>query len=366
MSEIRFEARPRCHLCGKTGHLVHIHLHDKLFGAPGTWNFKKCSDKTCGLLWMDPIPVLEDLPKAYASYYTHHVAPQKNRCRWLQDLYSKVKEAHLASALGYRCEPVNWRARWLSKLLFFFPERRQGIEGEVLFLNAQPGGKLLDIGCGSGERMEKMQRLGWTVSGIDFDKKAVEVAKRRGLDVACGTIPGTWFPADTFDVVTLSQVIEHVPDPIELLRECQRILKPGGRVVVTTPNTASWGYRLFKEHWRGLEPPRHLHLFGPSSIQQTLRKAGFDFVFVRTLASAYVWQLSFKLKLDLTRESARDFRVKLVKLLGLIANSAEHLTSIVNASAGEFLCVDAVKGLARSRLDHCERDRIEPASLTNL
>jgi len=359
MSEIRFESRPGCYLCGKVGHLAHVHLEDKLFGAPGVWNFKECPDKTCGLLWMDPMPLLEDLPKAYATYYTHSAVQEKTGYRRLRDFYREVKKAHLSSALGYESESVNWLACCLSKLLLFFPERRQGIEGEVMFLPAQPGAKVLDVGCGSGERLEKMRGLGWTVSGIDFDEKAVGMAKERGLDVSCGTIPGIWFPPETFDAITMSHLIEHVPDPIELLKECRRILKPGGRVVVTTPNSSSWAHRLMKEHWRGLEPPRHLHVFGPSSIEQTLRKAGFDVVFVRTLASTYIWQLSFMLKLDLTKESAKDFRLKILKLFALLVNSGEHLASIVNASAGECLWVDAIKGPTPSRLDQREHDRID-------
>ena len=343
MSEIRFESCPRCYLCGKPGHLVHVHLEDKLFGAPGTWNFKECSDKGCGLLWMDPKPVLEDLPKAYATYYTHGAAEEKTGYRRLRSWYREVKKAYLASALGYEAESVNWLSRWVSKLLFFFPERRKGIEGEVMFLPAQPGGKLLDVGFGSGERLEKMRGLGWTVSGIDFDEKAVENAKARGLDVSCGTIPGIWFPPETFDVVIMNHVIEHVPDPIELLKECNRILKPGGKVVLTTPNSSCWGHKFFKKYWRGLEPPRHLHVFGPSSIEQTLLRAGFGVVLVRTLASTYIWRLSLMLRLDLTNRSAKDFRLEIAKWLGVILSSAAHVASIFNASAGECLWIVATR-----------------------
>jgi 2-polyprenyl-3-methyl-5-hydroxy-6-metoxy-1,4-benzoquinol methylase len=343
MTEIRFKPCPRCYLCGKLGHWVHLYLNDKLFGAPGTWNIKECSDKACGLFWMDPMPVLEDLPKAYASYYTHG-APDKTRYRRLRELYYEVKKAHLASALGYKSESVNWLARWLSKLLLVFPERRLGIEHDVLFLAAQPGARLLDIGCGSGERLEKLQGLGWTVRGIDFDEKVVGMAKARGLDVTCGTIPGTWFPPDTFDVITMSHLIEHVPDPIELLKECHRILKPGGKVVLTTPNASCWGHRLFRKSWRGLEPPRHLHIFSPSSIQQTLRRAGFELLSVRSIASGYMCRLNFMLKLDLTNQSAKGLRVKIAGLLGLILNSAEHAATAFKAPVGECLWVDAIKG----------------------
>jgi 2-polyprenyl-3-methyl-5-hydroxy-6-metoxy-1,4-benzoquinol methylase len=343
MLEIRSESCPRCYLCGKIGHLLHVHLEDELFGAPGTWHLRECSDRACGLLWMDPKPLLEDLPKAYTSYYTHDAAQKKTDYRWLRNFYREVKNAHLASALGYKCESTTGLARWLSKLLLFFPERRQGIEGEVMFLPAQPGAKLLDVGCGSGERLETMQRLGWTVSGVDFDEAAVKIAKARKLDVYCGSIPGVWFPPQTFDVITMNHVIEHVPDPIELLNECERILKPGGKVVLTTPNSSCWGRKLFKKNWRGLEPPRHLHLFSPSSIAQALRNARFRGISVRNFSSDYIWHLSLILMLDLTNKSAKDFRVKIARLLALILSSGERFACMFNSTAGECLFAIALK-----------------------
>ncbi len=239
------------------------------------WNLKACSDKACGLVWLDPMPLVEDLPKAYANYYTHSDSEKEVRSGRLRGLYRQVKLAHLSNSLGYESKSIEPIARLLSKLLLFFPARRTDIEAELLFLPSQPGGKLLDVGCGSGERLEKMQSLGWTVSGIDFDEEAIGLAKKRGLDVRCGTIPGIQFPTGAFDAITMNHVIEHVPDPLPLLRECERILKPGGKVVLATPNSRCWGRRLLGNDWRGLEPPRHLHIFSLSSMEQTLRKAGF-------------------------------------------------------------------------------------------
>jgi 2-polyprenyl-3-methyl-5-hydroxy-6-metoxy-1,4-benzoquinol methylase len=343
MSEILSVACPRCYLCGNAGLLIHRRLEDKLFDAPGAWNLRQCPDQKCGLLWMDPMPLPEELPKAYAGYYTHDNAGENEQAGSLKRLYREVKLAHLSSALGYKSVSVGGMARRISKLLFFFPQRSTGIEEEIMFLPAQPGGKLLDVGCGSGQRLEQMQRLGWTVSGLDFDEKAVAAAKQRGLDVSCGTIPGIWFPPDTFDVITMNHVIEHVPNPIELLEECKRILKPGGKVVLATPNSACWGHRVFKKNWRGLEPPRHLHVFSPISIEQTLRNAGFEKVEVRTFDSAYVWRLSLMLRFNLTKHSANDFRVKIAKWLAAILSSAEHIGLQFNSSAGECLSAVAVK-----------------------
>jgi hypothetical protein len=119
MAGIGFAACPHCYLCGGVGRLVHAHLEDRLFGAPGAWNLKECSDKECGLVWLDPMPLLEDLPKAYTHYYTH--GEKELRSGRLRDLYRQVKLAHLARALRYRSESVGLTATSLSKLLWFFP-----------------------------------------------------------------------------------------------------------------------------------------------------------------------------------------------------------------------------------------------------
>ena len=345
MSEIGFAPCPHCYLCGKAGRLVHAHLEDRLFGAPGAWNLKECLDKECGLLWLDPMPLVEDLPKAYASYYTHGDRQPDVRSGRLRDLYREVKLAHLSSALGYESKSVRRMVRWFSKLLLFFPGRRTEVEAEVMFLAAQSGGKLLDVGCGLGERLERMQRLGWTVSGIDFDEEAVRIAKERGLDVCCGTIPGTRFPTDAFDAITLNHVIEHVPDPVAVLKECERILKPGGKVVIATPNNLCWGRRFFRSDWRGLEPPRHLHVFSPLSMEHMLRMSNFRTIFVRTFDSAYIWRLSLMLRLGLTGRSSRDFRAVTVKLVATILNFAEQIGLLFDRSAGECLLAVARKDL---------------------
>lgn len=343
MSEIRSVPCPSCQLCGKAGVLLHDRLQDRLFGAPGVWSLRRCSDKACGFLWMDPMPLPEELSKAYAAYYTHDNGKGSAKIGRLKRLYREVKLAYLSTSLGYKSVSASPLARLISKLLIFFPQRRTEIEAEIMFLPAQLDGELLDIGCGSGHRLEQMRWLGWRVSGIDFDEEAVRVARERGLDVSCGTIPGKWFPPNSFDAIVMNHVIEHVPNPIELLTECERILKPGGRVVITTPNSASWGHRLFKTDWRGLEPPRHLHIFSPLSIERTIRRAGFQLVSTRTFDSAYVWRLSLMLKFGLTQNSSKDLPVRIAKWVALIFNFAEHMAGRFSSSAGECLCAVATK-----------------------
>ena len=156
-------------------------------------------------------------------------------------------------------------------------------------LRSVPPGRMLDVGCGSGALLQRMRIAGWEVEGVDFDEKAIDRAWREyGVAVRHGDLRAACYPDGSFDAVTMNHVIEHVHDPIALLAESRRILRPGGRLVVVTPNIASWGHARFGRNWRGLEPPRHLHLFSQKTLAETARRAGFARREVRTAcARAY-------------------------------------------------------------------------------
>jgi SAM-dependent methyltransferase len=118
--------------------------------------------------------------------------------------------------------------------------------------------------------------MGWAASGSESDPAAVTAAQKQGLPVRQGALPQTGWPDDSFAAVTLNHVIEHVHDPIAAFREIHRILQPGGWVWVSTPNADSLSHRTFGRHWRGLEPPRHLNIFTPNSLQKAAQEAGFE------------------------------------------------------------------------------------------
>ncbi len=172
-----------------------------------------------------------------------------------------------------------------------FPSRRDEADGSVRFLQALPHGRLLDVGCGSADWLLSMRELGWEVTGVDLDAQAVRVGRERGLTIHCGTLTGQKFANHAFDAVTLNHVIEHVPDPVDTLRECARILKKGGKLVLFTPNAGSLGHRVFKEFWRGLKTPRHLHIFSFSSMLHALEQAGFrEVAIVPWVATSVIYE----------------------------------------------------------------------------
>lgn len=292
---IRAAPCPDCVLCGKKGVPLYSALPDRLFGAAGLTNLRRCPDPRCHAIWPDPRPLADEIWKAYGSYYTHNRTNSRHRIGFLRRTYQNVKRAYLAHKYGYDTGPTSPILRYIGILLYLFPIRRSEIDTEARYLCAKQNGKLLDVGCGSGEWIEQFGKMGWKAQGLDFDRDAVRFATANGLVVALGTLEEQKFPSDTFDAITLNHVIEHVPDPMALLRECLRVLKPGGTMALATPNGNSLGHTLFKQNWRGLEPPRHLQIFTPDAMDRCLQSCGFRNIRVRTYNSKYVWAQSFRL-----------------------------------------------------------------------
>ncbi len=141
----------------------------------------------------------------------------------------------------------------------------------------QGNGRLLDVGCATGQFLAHMQAAGWQVAGVEFSPHAAAFAREQyGLDVQTGTLEDAAFADGSFDVVTLWDVLEHVQDPKGTLAEIARVLRPGGLLVVSTPNPTCVEAHLFGSHWIGWERPRHLHLFTPNLLRCYLRDAGFE------------------------------------------------------------------------------------------
>jgi 2-polyprenyl-3-methyl-5-hydroxy-6-metoxy-1,4-benzoquinol methylase len=273
---MRTRPRPYCCLCRAKGNPLHLHLTDDLFGVPGEWSFRQCPDRACGLIWLDPMPLEEDIGLAYQSYHTHEDSPAKHHARsWGRRLAGAVKTGYLARRYGYGADTLSPAARWLGGAAYLDVVRRAWLDRQVMYLPARPAGRLLDVGCGNGGMMQRLAELGWQAEGVDFDPDAVQQARARGLPVRLGALHHQAYPDEHFDAITMTHVVEHVPDPLALLRESHRILRPGGRLALVTPNADSLGHKLFRDAWRGLEPPRHLHVFQRSALRTLVHRAGF-------------------------------------------------------------------------------------------
>jgi SAM-dependent methyltransferase len=277
---IRVRSSPTCYLCGAVGTLLHENLRDRLYCAPGTWNFKRCSSTACGLIWLDPMPIESDIGKAYRNYYTH--APQTANSK--PSLTDHTKAA-LISVYEFL-----WR---------FTPVYAERQEVELMYLGGLPPGRVLEIGCGAGRSLAKLRARGWDVQGLEVDENAAaRASKIYGVPVFCGRIDQAGFRDQEFDAVVMNHVIEHVHDPAGLLRESRRVLKRGGHLVSITPNTNGWGHARFGASWRGLEPPRHLFLFSRHGLEELARICDFREVNTWTSAAHSVWIVGGSLRVQ--------------------------------------------------------------------
>jgi 2-polyprenyl-3-methyl-5-hydroxy-6-metoxy-1,4-benzoquinol methylase len=291
------------------------------------------------------MPLEADIAIAYASYYTHQAQPSQptSEVGRLRKSYRFVKHAYLTDKYGYEMGLEKRAASVVGKLLYLLPRRRHRADEEVRFLHWSRRGRLLDIGCGAGDWLHVIRRFGWQAEGVDFDDESVRIAHQQGLTVHFGSVEDQRFPDETFDAITLSHVIEHVHDPIKTLTECLRILKAPGQLVLFTPNVSSLGHRVFGRHWRGLEPPRHLHLFSPRSTRLLLNQIGFNYATICTYNSHAIWKQTFALLMDPSARFGVFLRRLASRLGSRFATLVESCALTVQADAGEWLCITAKK-----------------------
>ncbi len=246
--------------CGCPGRVRYPELTDELYGVPGRWAILECSG--CGVWYLSPRPAIEELPGFYVNYHTHSRAVVGNvgRESWSRYFKQLCRRVYFGAIPGARD----------------FEER---------FLGAVKPGRLCDVACGNGSWLARMKARGWQVVGVDVDAQAASVAcETYGVPVYVGAFEKASMPENSFDAITICHGIEHVADPVETLRSCFRLLRPGGLLSVITPNTRSLGSRWFRARWRGLEPPRHLVLFSPRLLRSVLQREGFSILRLETTA----------------------------------------------------------------------------------
>jgi 2-polyprenyl-3-methyl-5-hydroxy-6-metoxy-1,4-benzoquinol methylase len=247
---LRTTAVTACPVCSAPGTRWHAALEDRLYGVPGQWELLRCTDESCGCAWLAERPADSDIPRIYQRYYSHgQEAPSRP-----QAALTRLRDA------------LAMKAFWLS---------RTRTQRQHLYLRDVAPGRVLDVGCGSGILLKRLQARGWQATGQEFDPAAAAAAARyAGCRVVCGPLHEVDLPGKHFDAITLSHVIEHVAEPMAFLSHCANLLRPGGMLVAVTPNVASLGHALYGQDWRGLEAPRHFQIFTAQALSSVAQKAG--------------------------------------------------------------------------------------------
>ena len=334
---VRANEVPMCPLCGNPGDLKYRDLSDRSWGAPGLWNFREC--RRCGHLWLDPQPPSEEIGRLYESYYTHGTerpSPLEGDGAW-----PRLRRGVL-EAIGYRGIARDSTERFAGLAARLLPPVWEECEAIVRFVPGPAHGHLLDVGSGDGSFLQMMRDLGFAVQGVEPDPAAAAVAKAHGLPVIESSIEQASLPDDTFDVIVMSHVIEHVADPVAAFVAARRGLRPGGRLLVFTPNSESWGHALFGRSWYPLEPPRHLHVFRADNLIRCAERAGLQ---VRRMRTTGRLHLIFDASRGIRKTGRYAFDDPAIQasVLERIFRVVENLLVRVGPNLGEELVMDCTK-----------------------
>lgn len=210
---------------------------------------------------------------------THYRMVRCQRCDLIRSDpvldFSVMTELYRASTFDYGDELEGLRATYgaaLDRLAEVVPKRAG----------------LVDIGCGSGFVLELAQQRGWSnVRGVEPSTDAVAKATDaiRPLIVEDVMRPGLFKP-ESMDAVTLFQVLDHMPDPVSLLRECHSVLRPGGAIMALNHNVEAWSARLLRERSPIIDV-EHTYLYSPDTMRKLFSKAGFDVLTVSPVRNTY-------------------------------------------------------------------------------
>jgi len=228
---------PGCALCGSPS-------ASPLFEKAG---FRLMTCTECELTYVANPPSAEELARIYSFESGYH---SQVRSRRMDRLHLREARAHHA----------------------------------IISQHMEPG-RLLDIGCSVGAYLRVARDAGWRAVGLEFSKDTSEIARsEHGLEVVTGTLAEEPFEPGSFDLVTLWDVIEHVPDPLGTMGHVHNLLRPGGLVAITTPNIdglfprASLPIARLTGRWPHPEPPHHLYQFSKRTISRLLREANLELV----------------------------------------------------------------------------------------
>jgi 2-polyprenyl-3-methyl-5-hydroxy-6-metoxy-1,4-benzoquinol methylase len=161
--------------------------------------------------------------------------------------------------------------------------RRQFVRRLALLARQLPArGHLLDFGCADGYFLELARAVAWRIAGVELSRDMIHQAQSRlGVPIAATL---TEVRAADFDAISMWEVIEHLPDPVGQLRALLDRLRPGGVLMLSTPNTGHWQARHSPAEWDSYRPPSHLFFFTEETLRTTLAQAGFERVIIQRTA----------------------------------------------------------------------------------
>lgn len=225
----------KCPWCGSDKTQINLWVKDEFLSHE---DFHICECQNCGLLFTMPRPSKEKIGDYYKSeeYYSH----QENKTGFIPKLYEKVKSINLKNKYTMATE-------------------------------GKSTGKLLDIGCGVGDFIHTAEQKGWQCIGVEPSEDAKNIAKKRVKANIINSEELEQLPDESFDVITMWHVLEHVDDLKWQMEQLQRLIKKQGRIVIAVPNYKSYDGQFYQNLWAAYDVPRHLNHFNKTTITKIFK-----------------------------------------------------------------------------------------------
>ncbi|MFQ5631113.1 MAG: class I SAM-dependent methyltransferase, partial [bacterium] len=237
-----------CPVCHTLNSKTYLCVPDRFALEKGN-RFSLVQCQECTLIYLNPRPVEEASAAFYENEeYTPFVSAQSTQSGF-DKIYQRIRKYN-----------NSWKRRLIER-------------------NTPEKGSLLDVGCGTGEFIAEMARSGWQTRGLERDPKAAAYAVGElELDVICGTLDAMPSAPESYDVVTMWHVLEHLYEPHRALVQIRETLKSGGLLVLAAPNANSLDAKFYKENWVAYDAPRHLQHFTLKSLRSLCEMHNFTLV----------------------------------------------------------------------------------------
>jgi len=233
----------KCNLCGFDDAKFILRARSRITNE-GKKYFKLVKCERCNLVYLNPRPEKGEIKKYYPPWY--HSRAQ-----------AKVTDITKTKLWG-----IPWREAMRNK-------------AEPI-LRYKKKGRILDIGCGDGSLLKFLKDSGWQTYGAELQDSSSSYARDvLGLTVFSGRFSEANYPQNSFDVITLFHVLEHLPDPSGTIKKARMLLRKDGLLFIEVPNFNSFEAKIFKSKWVGISAPLHLYHFTPRTLQMILKRTRF-------------------------------------------------------------------------------------------
>lgn len=263
----------KCPCCGNGNlKLSYENLYDKDFENNEKFSMIRCEN--CDFEFVQPLLNEKQLQKFYPAeeYYSYYD-------------YNKM------AVLYHRISAFYFSGKSKIFNLLFAP-----ISPLFYTYYIDEGKSVLEVGCGNGMKLEIYQKYGMKTFGVEpYGPPTSERDKKLGIIKK--SVKDVSYKKDSFDYIILKEVLEHIPNQKEVLQKCRDWLKPGGKLIITVPNSDGFLKKIFKQNWYGYDVPRHCYNYNPNNLEMFLKKLNFKIIRKRVYELPYMFDGSLKFHL---------------------------------------------------------------------